>query len=178
MTMQTNNTKKYCSLAAQRYARALYELKIPGEAVRETKKIFLENPLLGRAVESPAVKQAEKFRLIERIFPAEIRNFLKTACRHHRLDIIEEIFDAYEAYCREQEHTVSAVLSCLEPPTEEQLKRMESFLCGRYSAEKAEIQVCRDESLLGGFILRAGDDEYDWSLKGRLDRLKQKLTWR
>lgn len=178
MAMQTNSTKKYCSLAAQRYARALYELKIPGEAVRETRKIFSENPLLGRAFESPAVSRDEKFRLIERIFPAQIRNFLKTACRHHRLDIIEEIFDAYEAYRKEQERTVSAVLSCLEPPAEEQLKRMETFLCGRYSAKRAEIQVRRDESLLGGFILRAGDDEYDWSLKGRLDRLKQKLTWR
>ena len=55
---------------------------------------------------------------------------------------------------------------------------MEAFLCGRYGAVKAKIQVCRDESLLGGFILRVGNDEYDWSIKGRLDSLKQKLTWR
>lgn len=178
MTIQTNKKTTYCSLAAQRYARVLYELKIPGEAVEETKKIFSENPLLVQAFNSPVVSREEKFRLIQRIFPAQIRNFLKTACRHHRLDITGEIFEAYEAYCKEKAHTLCAVLSCTEPPSEEQLKKMEAFLCGRYGAEKAEIRVCRDESLLGGFILRAGDDEYDWSIKGRLDRLKQKLTWR
>ena len=71
-----------------------------------------------------------------------------------------------------------SVRSCTEPPSEEQLEKMEAFLCGRYGAVKAKIQVCREESLLGGFILRVGNDEYDWSIKGRLDRLKQKLTWR
>ena len=97
-------------------------------------------------------------------------------------DLIDEIIlvtgSGEEAYCREQAHVVTAVLSCVEPPSREQLQKMETFLCGRYGAEKAEIQVCRNESLMGGFILRAGNDEYDWSIKGRLDRLKQKLTWR
>ena len=73
---------------------------------------------------------------------------------------------------------MTSVLSRVEPPSREQLQKMETFLCGRYDAEKTEIQVCRNESLMGGFILRAGNDEYDWSIKGRLDRLKQKLTWR
>lgn len=178
MTTQTNNKKQYRSLAAERYARVLYELKVPGEAVREAREIFSENLFLTEAFASPVISREKKYRLIDRIFPAEMRNFLKTACRHQRLDIIKEIFDAYEAYCREQEHVLSAVLFCTEPPTGEQLRKMEQFLCGRYGAEKAEIRVCRDESLLGGFILRTGNDEYDWSIRGRLDRLKQKLTWR
>ena len=184
MTMQinsrekTNVGKRYRSLSAERYARVLYELQIPKEAVQESETIFSENPVLCQVFDSPVVSREKKFRLIDRIFPPEIRNFLKTACRHQRLDIAGEIFEAYEAYCREQAHVVTAVLSCVEPPSREQLQKMETFLCGRYGAEKAEIQVCRNESLIGGFILRAGNDEYDWSIKGRLDRLKQKLTWR
>ena len=41
-----------------------------------------------------------------------------------------------------------------------------------------KIQIVEDTSLLGGFILHVENDEYDWSLKGRLTRLEQKLTWR
>ena len=35
--------------------------------------------------------------------------------------------------------------------------------------------MVRDDSLLGGFLLRVGSDEYDWSIKGRMDRLAQEL---
>ena len=36
----------------------------------------------------------------------------------------------------------------------------------------------KDDSLIGGFILRVGNDEYDRRTKGRLDRLEQRLTRR
>ena len=52
---------------------------------------------------------------------------------------------------------------------------MEAFLCGRYGADRALIEIRHDASLLGGFILRVGNDEYDWSMKGRLDRLTKAL---
>ena len=52
---------------------------------------------------------------------------------------------------------------------------MEAFLCGRYGADQALIEIRHDASLLGGFILRVGNDEYDWSMKGRLDRLTKAL---
>jgi len=41
-----------------------------------------------------------------------------------------------------------------------------------------ELTLTEDKSLVGGFVLRAGDREYDWSLIGRYKKLKQKLTRR
>lgn len=55
---------------------------------------------------------------------------------------------------------------------------MESFLCRKYGAKRAYIEMKKDDSLIGGFILRVGNDEYDRSTKGRLDRLEQRLTRR
>ena len=34
------------------------------------------------------------------------------------------------------------------------------------------------EQIFPKSILRAGSDEYDWSIRGRMNRLEQKLTWR
>ena len=48
----------------------------------------------------------------------------------------------------------------------------------KYHKTDVKIEIVKDPALLGGFILKTGDDEYDWSLKGRLSRLEQKLTWR
>ena len=40
--------------------------------------------------------------VVDRVFPKEIRNFLKVACRYQRMNLIEDIFTAYDRYCDEQ----------------------------------------------------------------------------
>ena len=100
---------------------------------------------------------------------------MKTVCRYRKMGLIREIFAAYDR-CREmQAGILKAALYCVTAPGEEQKKGIEAFLCRKYGAEKAELSVCRDDSLIGGFLLRVGSDEYDWSIKGRMDRLAQEL---
>ena len=175
MKTQTTNSRMRCPLAAVRYARILYDLGIPGEQVQKTRKIFEEAPQLHDIFVNPTIALGKKMSVIDRVFPEEIRNFLKVVCKYQRMDLIPEIFTAYDDYCDEQNNVLNAALTCTAPPSEEQKKGMEAFLCRKYGAEKAHIEVSRDEKLLGGFILRVGSDEYDWSIKGRLNRLEQRL---
>ena len=178
MKTQTTTSQMYCSSAAMRYAQVLYELNVPKEAIQKAREIFEEVPQLHDVFVNPTIPAQKKERVIDKVFPQEIRNFLKVACKYERTDLIPEIFAAYDKYCDEKEQTLSAVLTCVERPTEEQLESMEAFLCRKYEASRARIEIQTDRTLLGGFVLRTGSDEYDWSLKGRLDRLGQKLTWR
>ena len=137
-----------------------------------------EVPQLHDIFVNPTIDLKKKMTVIDKVFPEEIRNFLKVVCKYQRMDLIEDIFAAYDRYCDEQNQVLNAVLTCTVPPSEEQKKGMEAFLCKKYGAKKAKIEVCQDQALLGGFILRVGSDEYDWSMKGRLNRLEQRLTWR
>ena len=178
MKTQTTTSQMYCSSAAMRYAQVLYELNVPKEAIQKAREIFEEVPQLHDVFVNPTIPAQKKERVIDKVFPQEMRNFLKVVCKYDRMDLITEIFAAYDKYCDEQDQILKAVLTCVELPSEEQLKNMEAFLCKKYEANRAEIEVQTDSALLGGFILRMGSDEYDWSLKGRLDRLGQKLTWR
>lgn len=175
---QTSKNSQYCPQAAVRYAKVLYELKIPKEAIQKTKDIFQEVPQLHDVFINPTIREEQKLKVISQVFPEEIRNFLKVSCRYQRMDLIEDIFIAYDRYCDEQEKVLNAVLTCVEPPSEVQLKEMKAFLCKKYDAVRANIEIRINQALLGGFLLNAGNDEYDWSLKGRLNRLEQKLTWR
>lgn len=59
------------------YAKALYELSVPEEAVLETEKIFRGTPQLKGALENPLVSLKEKEHVIDRVFPQEMKNFLK-----------------------------------------------------------------------------------------------------
>lgn len=60
--------------------------------------------------------------VIDKVFPEEIRNFLKVVCKYQRMDLIEDIFAAYDRYCDEQNQVLNAVLTCTVPPSEEQKK--------------------------------------------------------
>ena len=40
------------------------------------------------------------------------------------------------------------------------------------------IDMKEDKNLIGGFILNAGGEEYDYSFRGRFNKLEQQLTRR
>ena len=157
-----------------RYAKVLYELNMNREAIQKAEEIFAEVPQLKDVLINPTIREEKKFKVIDRVFPEEIRNFLKVACRHHRMELIGDIFKAYHQYCDEQNKILNAVLTCVEPPSEVQLNKMKAFLCKKYDAVKADIEIVQDKALLGGFVLILGCDEFDCSIKGRLNRLEQK----
>lgn len=167
-----------CSAVAEGYGRVLLEMRIPQTAVEKTRDIFEQVPQINQIFVNPTVPQKEKFRVIERIFPAEMVNFLKTVCMYHRMELIKEIFVSYDRFRDEETSVVNAVLTCTTFPGEEQKKGLKKFLCEKYGAKEARIEMRRDDTLMGGFILRVGSDEYDRSVKGRADRLARALCGR
>ena len=160
------------------YAKALYGLSVPEEVICETTRIFKEVPEMGTMLGNPLVSLKDKEQVIERVFPQEIRNFLKVTCKYQKIDRIQEIIEAYDTYSREQKGILKAELVYVTPPSEGQAEKMKMFLQKQFSADQVELTLREDKSLVGGFVLRAGDREYDWSLTGRYQKLKQKLTRR
>ena len=88
--------------------------------VADAEALFLEVPQLKEALVSPVVKKSEKNRVIDRVFPAELRNFLKVLCGHQDMDLIEDVFEAYHAYACEQEGSLRATLYYVTEPDAEQ----------------------------------------------------------
>ena len=160
------------------YAKALYELSVPEEAVSETEKIFQGTPQLSGVLGNPLVSLKEKEHVIDRIFPQEMRNFLKITCKYQKINSIEEILKAYGEYSREQKGILKAVLTYVTEPEEAQRQKIEDFLCREFGVKEVKLTLKEDKSLIGGFILSARDREYDWSLRGRYMKLRQKLTRR
>ena len=80
--------------------------------------------------------------------------------------------------CMRDKKILEAEIICVTSPQKEQLEGIQTFLCREFHMKTAEIRITEDKSLIGGFILRAGGKEFDWSLRGRYFRLHQKLTRR
>ena len=144
----------------------------------ETEKIFEGTPQLKGVLENPLVSLKEKEHVIDRVFPQEMKNFLKITCKYQKISSIEEILEAYGDYSRKQKGVLKAVLTYVTKPEEAQKEKMEDFLRREFGAKEVILTLKEDKSLIGGFILSAGDKEYDWSLRGRYTKLRQKLTRR
>ena len=164
--------------AAINYARVLYELSVPKEQVREAEQLLLEEPLVLKVLKSPVIRLREKQRIIRRMFPKEIHRFLSVVCGHKRTEELQEIFREYWKYAHQEEGIVDAVLEYVTMPKKEQEEKISAFLAERYRAKKVELNMTEKPELIGGFILRVNNEEYDWSLRGRLQKLEQKLTRR
>ena len=156
------------------YAKALYELSVPEEAVLETEKIFRGTPQLKGALENPLVSLKEK----EHVMTKVVKNFLKVTCKYQKISSIYDILEAYGNYSRKQKGILKAVLTYVTKPEEAQKEKMEDFLRREFGAKEVILTLREDKSLIGGFILSAGDKEFDWSLRGRYNNLRQKLTRR
>ena len=146
--------------------------------VEKTKEIFSLTEELPKMLQSPIVSKDAKHRLIEDIFPEEIRNFLKVVSDHQEMDLMDDIFVAYKKAYDENHGILCAEMSYVMEPDAKQVEQMKAYLANKYGKQMVELSMVEDKSLIGGFVLRVGDKEEDYSMKGRLDRLEKRLTWR
>lgn len=164
--------------AAGNYGRILYERRVPKETVEETAEAFLKVPELLTVLKSPVVAKSKKHRIIDRVFKPEMRTFLKVVSDHHDMDSMEDIFKAYHDYACEQEGILPATLYYVTKPDESQLEQIKNMLKAQYGKNEVELKLIKDETLIGGFVIRVGCLETDWSMKGRLKQLEQILARR
>lgn len=164
--------------AAGNYGRILYERSVSKETVEETAEAFSKVPELFTVLKSPVTSKSEKHRVIDRVFRPEIQTFLKVVSDHHDMDIVEDIFKAYHDYACAQEGILPATLYCVTAPAESQLETIKTMLKTQYGKKEVELKLVKDETLIGGFVIRVGCVETDWSMKGRLKQLEYRLARR
>lgn len=165
------------------YAKVLYQLNISREIMWEVAEIFCTTPELTEVLASPIVSPKHKRSIIDRSFDEshfspEIVHFIKVLCDCKEIDSVNDICDAYEKYFKEQNSILSATLFYVTLPEQEQQKKMEHFLCDKFGTKQVEFQFVEKPELVGGFLIQAGDKEYDCSLTGSISQLQEKLLRR
>lgn len=160
------------------YGTVLCSLHLPESSILEAQEVIRAVPQIGKVLCSPVISREEKERAVDRIFPEEIRNFLKVVCRHGNGDMLDDIFQAYRKIYNEKHGILEARLTYVTEPDERQKEGIRNLLKERYQAETVILEMKQDKSLIGGFRIEAAGQETDCSLKGRLERLEEKLTRR
>lgn len=75
---------------------------------------------------------------------------------------------------KEQECNILTVeIQCVTPPDERQLAKMRKFFLDEYKADDIDFVIKKDPSVIGGFRIFVGDENYDWSTLGRIRQLRK-----
>ncbi len=164
------------SKSAKDYAEQCLGLHIPMTALTDTVAIFHDVPVLREQLSDPTLPMDHKMDIIDRIIPLDARDLLKLMCVEDQLDLLEEVNDLYHALSQKRVGDLYVTLRYVTAPTEEQLDGIKQFVAHRYGEEGVVFEMKEDPTLVSGFKLTAGNEEYDWSAKGRLAQLQQRLS--
>jgi F-type H+-transporting ATPase subunit delta len=175
------------SAVTSRYARAFVDVVVGGhldadktlrelQTVAATAQSSLE---LRRVWESPAIRAEEKRALLDAIVKREgvsrpVRNLVAVLIDHRRIALLEQVAEDFEEELNRRLGFAEAEITSareLSPPERRSLEAQVEKLTGK----KVRAHYSRDESLLGGAVVKLGSTIYDGSVKGQLERIREQL---
>ena len=163
--------------AAIDYATSLRKTETPKELLQQVKDVLEAVPQVRSEFEDPTVSIEKKHLIIDRVFPKEIRDFLKILCDNMDFGLFDEICTAYDELGRKPEAKENqAQLIYVTAPTDEQLEGIKAFLAKEFHNPDMELTLKEDKSIKSGFVLRVGTREFDWSEKGRIEQLENRIA--
>ncbi|MDO5403488.1 MAG: F0F1 ATP synthase subunit alpha [Eubacteriales bacterium] len=162
---------------AMEYAQSIYKQGIDKEVLIQTKDILTTVPEIYNQFQDPTVSLEKKHLIIDKIFQKEVRDTLKLLCDNGDFGLFEDICEEYRNVSKKTgEVAKTAELIYVVPPTHEQFEGIKRFVGREFNNPDIEIRMKEDPSIMGGFILRVGHKEFDWSQKGRLEQFQNSIS--
>lgn len=153
----------------------LVRLNVPAQDVEDTRRILESCGDIADTLGNPLVTHDEKNTVISKIFPESMHKFIMSVVRSGEIGSISEIFDEYTDILLEKEGSIRAVVRYVTPLTESQQADLRKFIMEKFVKDDVAIEYRRDPDIIGGFILNAGDVEYDKSYRTSLRAMRDSL---
>ena len=171
--------------AAIRYAKAILNLakdQNSAPAVNDDMKLIInaiaDNKELKSLLNSPVVKAAQKTAVLKEVFAntnAITTGLVDVLAENKRLTLLEAVateytslFDASQGFQKAHVTTAVALTDVMNAKVLAKVKEL--------TGKEALIENTIDESILGGFILRVGDLQYNASIANNFNKLKRTFS--
>lgn len=177
------------AMVAKRYARALLDLALEGgnktvdAYAGQLKKFQSLCDLHPEFLPTLANHHFDLFareRIVNQIakqlgFDERFCNFLKLLIHKGRIELFAFVLEAYNTLANEAtKRSILKVVSASELPEKDYQNLVEHFQ--RETGREIILVKNIDPTLLGGVRVHLGDRVYDYSIKGQLERLKERLA--
>lgn len=169
---------------ARPYAEAVFKRATESGAAAKWSEMLeffaavVKNKDMAALIRNPKVDKQTLTRLMLDICQGRVdnegENFLKLLVKNGRLSLLPFIKDLYEQQRADNEGYVDVEVRTAYALSAEKQKRLAKSL-QKMLNKKPHIKMVVDESLIGGFLARAGDKVIDGSVKGQLQQLAKRL---
>ena len=174
------------NVIADRYAQALFEVgeetQTTSELYQELKQlvdILNENKDLYNFLKSPLIGREDKKNVMNNIFEDQLsknmNNFLKIVIDKDRISVIENIQESYKSLLNDKNNILEGTAITAVSLNEKEIKDLEKNLSTKYNKNVTLTNVV-DETILGGVLVKLGNEEIDGTIRTRLSRMKKQLS--
>ena len=102
-------------------------------------------------------------------------NFLRLLIQKRRVELLPYILENADERFRAYHKLALAEAKVANKAYAEGLKRQLKDILGRMLGIEVRCEVREDPKLIGGFVVKIGDEQFDASVRGRFARLKEAL---
>lgn len=167
---------------AERYAQAIFDLSMEGNALKEWEaklsavvETIDAHGFLGKALASPRITAEVKKDMLKKVFagaiPGLMLNFLFILVDKGRQNYLKEILRKFTRKVQEREGTVTAQITAAVTLTPSAEKSLTSAL-SKYTGKTVRLECTVDPAVVGGAVVRLEGKIMDWSLASHLENIK------
>jgi len=175
------------SKAAARYAKSLIDLSIEQNALQDMmndmvlfEKVVNDNSELEAILKNPIVPLDKKSGILSDVFGNSVhaitKSFLKLVVNKGRAGILFETSKQFISQYQAIKGIVTAEVASAVALTAESKAEIIALVKKELGANEVIVKEKVDDKLIGGFVLKVGDKQFDASIAGRLNKVKKELA--
>lgn len=172
---------------ALRYAKSLISLAEERDVLEQVKgdmelilSVCEESQDFSNMLKSPVVRADKKSAILNQVFGSKISelslSFLNLLTSKKREAILGAVAENYINLYNESKNIVSATVTTAAAITEDIKAQVLTQLKSVVGDADVRIEERVDASLIGGFVLRVGDLEFNASVANKLQKLKREFV--
>jgi F-type H+-transporting ATPase subunit delta len=130
--------------------------------------------------ETPSITAEQKRAVLDAIVTRQgisrtVRNFVAVLIDHRRIHFLGPIVKQFELELNQRLGFIEAEVTSARELNQADRSTLEARM-EKLTGKKVKARYTRDESILGGAVVKIGSTIYDGSVNGQLERIKQALS--
>ena len=171
---------------ARPYAKAIFSVAAVDENFDKWYKnlqilvYLMQHQVVLQYVKSPhftALQKADKLiELSAGEFCSKFQRMVHMLAAANRLLLIANIYDAFVSLLRKHRNILYARIRTAYPLSSKQQEKISQQLLVVFKQKQVEIHQTVDSSLLGGVVIQVDDLELDYSVRGRIAKIRNQIV--
>lgn len=174
------------SKIANRYAKSLLQLAVEQGKLETIKRDmdFFVSVLNSRdfvaMLKSPVINEDKKSNVVNKLFSKKIDEltlaFLNIMIRKKREAFLPDVAYAFEQQHNEHKGILTAKIITAVPANEAFEKKIKTDLKNTTHCKEVVLEKIVDENIIGGFVLKYEDKQYDASISNKLREIEKQFS--